>query len=68
MTRLGFGILLTAFATLVLELMLTRVFDVVLAPNLAYYRHGFHLAGTLAALGDDRQAGFEHLGVRIRHL
>jgi hypothetical protein len=55
MTRLGFGILLTALATLVLELMLTRVFDVVLAPNLAYFVvtsavFAFGLAGIHATL------------------
>ena len=37
MRRLSFGILLIALATLVLELMLTRVFDVLLTPNIAYF-------------------------------
>ena len=36
MRRLRLGICLTALVTLVLELVLTRVFDVVLTPNLAY--------------------------------
>jgi len=37
MRRLSFGVLLIALSTLMLELMLTRVFDVVLVPNLAYF-------------------------------
>lgn len=37
MRKLSFGVLLIALATLVLELMLTRVFDIVLIPNLAYF-------------------------------
>ena len=36
MRRLALGISLTALVTLVLELALTRVFDVILTPNLAY--------------------------------
>ena len=36
MRRLSFGVLLIALSTLVLELMLTRVFDVTLTPNLSY--------------------------------
>jgi spermidine synthase len=37
MRRLSLGVLLIALSTLMLELMLTRVFDVVLVPNLAYF-------------------------------
>ena len=37
MRRFSFGVLLIALSTLVLELMLTRVFDIVLVPNLAYF-------------------------------
>jgi len=37
MRRLCFGVFLTALATLALELMLTRVFDVILAPNVSYF-------------------------------
>lgn len=36
MRRLALGISLTALVTLVLELALTRVFDVILMPNMAY--------------------------------
>jgi uncharacterized membrane protein YagU involved in acid resistance len=55
MRRLSFGVLLIALSTLVLELMLTRVFDVVLAPNLAYFVvtsavFAFGLAGIVATL------------------
>jgi hypothetical protein len=53
MRRLSFGVLLIALSTLMLELMLTHVFDVVLAPNLAYFVvtsavFAFGLAGILA--------------------
>jgi spermidine synthase len=37
MRRLSFGVLLIALSTLVLELMLTRAFDVTLTPNLSYF-------------------------------
>jgi hypothetical protein len=37
MRRLSLGVLLTALSTLILELMLTRVFDVTLTPNLSYF-------------------------------
>jgi len=37
MRRLCFGVFLIAMSTLALELMLTRVFDVVLAPNISYF-------------------------------
>jgi len=37
MRRLCFGVFLVALATLALELMLTRVFDVILAPNISYF-------------------------------
>jgi hypothetical protein len=55
MRRLSFGVLLIALSTLMLELMLTRVFDVVLAPNLAYFVvtsavFAFGLAGIFATL------------------
>ena len=55
MRKLGFGILLIALSTLVFELMLTRVFDVVLAPNLGYVVvtsavFAFGLAGIYATL------------------
>ncbi len=55
MRKLYFGVLLTALATLVLELMLIRAFDVILAPNLAYFVvttavFGFGLAGIYSTL------------------
>jgi spermidine synthase len=55
MRRLSFAVLLIALSTLVLELMLTRVFDVVLVPNLAYFVvtsavFAFGLAGIYATL------------------
>jgi hypothetical protein len=55
MRRLSFGVLLIALSTLMLELMLTRVFDVVLVPNLAYFVvtsavFAFGLAGIVATL------------------
>src|SRR6266850_1474049 len=37
MRRLSCGVFLIALATLVLELMLMRVFDVLLVPNIAYF-------------------------------
>jgi len=55
MRRLSFGVLLVALSTLVLELMLTRVFDVTLTPNLSYFVislaiFSFGVAGLLATL------------------
>ena len=55
MRRLSFGVLLVALSTLVLELMLTRVFDVTLTPNLSYFVvslavFSFGLAGIYATL------------------
>ncbi|MGA7537863.1 MAG: hypothetical protein WBW93_03745 [Steroidobacteraceae bacterium] len=55
MRRLSFGVLVTALATLILELMLTRVFDVTLTPNLSYFVvslaiFSFGLAGLFATL------------------
>ena len=55
MRRLSFGVLVVALATLVLELMLTRVFDVTLTPNLSYFVISlailsFGVAGLLATL------------------
>jgi len=55
MRRLSFGVLLIALSTLILELTLTRVFDVVLIPNLGYFVvtsavFGFGLAGVYATL------------------
>jgi len=55
MRRLSCGVLLIALATLVLELMLMRVFDVMLVPNIAYFVvtvavFGFGLAGICATL------------------
>jgi len=55
MPRLSLGVLLIALSTLVLELMLTRVFDVILAPNLSYFVvslavFAFGLAGIYATL------------------
>ena len=55
MRKLSFGVLLIALSTLMLELMLTRVFDVVLVPNLAYFVvtaavFAFGLAGIYATL------------------
>jgi hypothetical protein len=37
MQRILLGVLLTALATLVIELTLTRAFDVTLAPNISYF-------------------------------
>src|SRR6185437_15998822 len=53
MRRLSFGVLLIALSTLVLELMLTRIFDVTLTPNLSYFVvslaiFSFGLAGLFA--------------------
>jgi len=55
MRRLSFGVSLIALSTLVLELMLTRVFDVILTPNLSYFVvslavFSFGLAGIYATL------------------
>src|SRR5438552_9238579 len=55
MRRLSFGVSLIALSTLVLELMLTRVFDVTLTPNLSYFVvslavFSFGLAGIYATL------------------
>ncbi len=55
MRRLSFGVLLVSLSTLVLELMLTRVFDVTLNPNLSYFVvslaiFSFGVAGLLATL------------------
>jgi spermidine synthase len=55
MREISFGVLLTALASLILELMLTRVFDIVLVPNMSYAVvtmavFGFGLAGVYAAL------------------
>jgi spermidine synthase len=52
---LSFGVFLIALSTLVLELMLTRVFDVVIVPNLAYFVvtsavFGLGMAGIYATL------------------
>ncbi|OLB04108.1 MAG: hypothetical protein AUH14_11595 [Candidatus Rokubacteria bacterium 13_2_20CM_69_15_1] len=65
MRRLSFGILFIALATLMLELMLTRVFDVLLVPNIAYFVvtvavFAFGLAGIFATLRPipvDREIG-----------
>src|SRR5271163_4276797 len=55
MRRLSFGVMLVALSTLVLELMLTRVFDVTLTPNLSYFVvslavFSFGLAGIYATV------------------
>jgi spermidine synthase len=55
MKRLSVGVMLIALATLVLELMLTRVFDIVLVPNISYFVvtaavFAFGLAGIYATL------------------
>ena len=55
MRRTSFGVLMIALASLVLELMLTRVFDVILIPNMSYFVvtmavFAFGLAGIYAAL------------------
>src|SRR5215469_16685634 len=55
MRRLSFGVLMLALSTLVLELMLTRAFDVILTPNLSYFVvslavFSFGLAGIYATL------------------
>jgi spermidine synthase len=55
MRRLCFGVLLIALSTLVLELMLTRAFDVTLTTNLSYFVvslavFSFGLAGIYAAV------------------
>ena len=54
MYRLSIAIFLTAFSTLMLELLLTRVFDVILTPNMAYMviscaMFSFGLAGAYLA-------------------
>ncbi len=55
MRRISCGVLLIALTTLMLELMLTRIFDVVFTPNLGYFIvtiavFGFGLAGIYATL------------------
>lgn len=55
MRRISIGVLMIALASLVLELMLTRVFDVILIPNMSYFVvtmavFAFGLAGIYAAL------------------
>jgi hypothetical protein len=55
MRKLAFGVLLIALSTLILELTLTRIFDVVLIPNLGYFVvtsavFAFGLAGAYATL------------------
>jgi hypothetical protein len=55
MRRISFGVFLIALSTLVLELMLTRAFDVTLAPNISYFVvtlavFSFGLAGIYATL------------------
>src|ERR1700691_5265230 len=55
MRRLSFGVFLTALSTLILELMLTRAFDITLAPNISYFVvtlpvFSFGLAGIYATL------------------
>ena len=55
MRRISFGVLLIALSTLVLEIMLTRAFDVTLAPNISYFVvtlavFSFGLAGIYATL------------------
>jgi len=55
MRRISFGVLLVALSTLVLEVMLTRVFDVTLTPNISYFVvtlavFSFGLAGIYATL------------------
>jgi spermidine synthase len=55
MRQISLGVLLVALAALVLELMLTRVFDTVFVPNMSYAVvtmavFGFGLAGIYAAL------------------
>ncbi len=55
MRRISWGVLFIALATLMLELMLTRAFDIVLTPNLGYFIvtiavFGFGLAGIYATL------------------
>ncbi len=58
----SFGVLLITLAALVVELMLTRGLDVVLAPNISYFVvsvavFGFGLAGLYATLRPIRAAG-----------
>ena len=67
MRRLSFGVLLIALSTLILELTLTRIFDVVLIPNLGYFVvtsavFAFGLAGVYATL---RPIPVEHDITRI---
>ena len=47
MNRIAFGIGLTAFNTLMIEILLTRVFDVILYPNIGY----MIITGALFAFG-----------------
>ncbi len=60
--RVSFGVLLITLAALIVELMLTRGLDVVLAPNISYFVvsvavFGFGLAGLYATLRPVRAAG-----------
>ena len=62
MHRLAFGIGLTAFNTLMVELLLTRVFDVILYPNIGYMiitsaLFAFGLAGIYTTLRPLPDAG-----------
>ena len=62
MRRLAVGISLTALVTLVLELVLTRVFDVILMPNMAYMVitcavFAFGLAGLYTTIWPLRDGG-----------
>ncbi len=55
MRRISSGVLMIALASLVLELMLTRIFDVILIPNMSYFVvtmavFAFGLAGIWSAL------------------
>ncbi len=59
--RVSCGVLLIALAALIVELMLTRGFDVVLVPNISYFIvsvaiFGFGLAGLYATLRPVRKA------------
>jgi len=55
MAKINLGVFLVAFATLLLELMLIRIFDVILTTNLSYLvitaaLFAFGLTGVYSAL------------------
>src|SRR5512142_3074409 len=70
MRRLALGIFLTALVTLALELVLTRVFDVILMPNMAYMVitcavFAFGLAGLYTTIWPLRDGGRAGAGIAL---